>query len=496
MTSRHFHSKYRKIIRQELCWDWERQDIIRSLNVHDCPVEMSLSEEELLKCPMCKRFYNDPICLPCGHSLCAVCLQALLTDQNAAGTAPGETISCLVCGLSVSNSALEISQCPRNIALRKLCEYLTNSATDSVHSESMEDATFEVIFCDEHDDRQAIERFCLICRKLICATCAERNTTHAGHAIVSLSEGDNPADVCRRVVQYCEDAIAATRERLKVNQAHLDDVRNCNDLTGKAFRLLESNVASVLQGVFRRRDKQFQEAYKDAEIGCTEEGRILKTRLASTETFRTKLTSLSSQGRVPRLSEMHRALRHLGTTPAGVGTVSDHAPDSFSSKLTEDLNEVLDQCVELLLRMKCQFPGAEVVSKVELEASAKNSSIFEKGDEVKLNFETSIGRIDTSSPISHDHPFFSEFLNHEFPARKENEIDERNSEDFVYKNSPGDKVNLLTDGKTGEEYYVELDEALDVKSLSENSRSHSTKSVNNSTSRETSDDSLPEVNFL
>lgn len=464
---------------------------------------MSLSEEELLKCPVCKRIYNDPICLPCGHSVCAVCLEAPFTNQNAAGPSPtpSETVFCLVCGLSVPNSALEISgQYPRNIALQNLCEYLTKSATDSVHSESMEEATsVEVIFCDEHDE-QVIERFCLICRKLICATCAETNTAHVGHATVPLSEEDNLADVCRRVVQYCEDDIAATRERLQANEAHRDKVRNCIDLTGRAFRLLENNVTIVLQGEFWRGNKQCQVAYRDAEISCAEEGRILKTRLASSEIFRRKLTSPSEDDRVPRLSEIHHALWHLGATPDdGFGTVSDKALDSCSSKLTEELNTVLDQCAERLLKMKSPW------------ASAQNSSVFEKGAEdeaAKLptkrtrQFETSIGRIDTSSPFSHDDPSFSEFsfsqfLDTEFPG-KENGIDERNGEDFVRKSDTGDKVNLLTDEKTGEVYYVELDEALDVKNLSENSRSRSIKnSVNNSTASETSDDSsLPEVSFL
>ncbi|XP_019721375.1 tripartite motif-containing protein 35-like [Hippocampus comes] len=114
---------------------------------------MSSCVTDDLRCPVCLGVFDDPVILPCSHSVCRACVQQwwkLKGDQN-----------CPVC-----LKWCHLSDPPTNLALRNLCETLSAAS-----GESNDICTLQ---------KENHKLFCLDHQKLVCFVCRDEKI-HAGH---------------------------------------------------------------------------------------------------------------------------------------------------------------------------------------------------------------------------------------------------------------------------------------------------------------------------
>ncbi|XP_064189780.1 E3 ubiquitin-protein ligase TRIM35-like isoform X1 [Anguilla rostrata] len=148
--------------------------------------------EEELTCPVCHRIYEDPLLLPCSHTLCRQCLQQCWSRQIQ---------RCPVCRQQSSE------QPHRNLALRNLCEAFkggggrstapTTAAAAAASAPSTEPgeavrtarrwripARAEEL-CSLHQERHKL--FCLEDQEPICVVC-QASVKHQNHTLRPVKE--------------------------------------------------------------------------------------------------------------------------------------------------------------------------------------------------------------------------------------------------------------------------------------------------------------------
>nr|XP_032834978.1 E3 ubiquitin-protein ligase TRIM13-like [Petromyzon marinus] len=166
-------------------------------------------EEDLL-CPVCFSLFEDPRSLPCAHTFCRPCLEAIFEQAGLGGGAvrakrPGAAPPrCPACQRPVE--AEEARLVPANYALAAVLETFRRGRRAGTHEHP----------CHEHPSQPA-SMFCSCERLLVCVRCIAPGGPHAGHAFDSperaavrewaqldalaerLDAGDKWADVRRRI---------------------------------------------------------------------------------------------------------------------------------------------------------------------------------------------------------------------------------------------------------------------------------------------------------
>ncbi|CAH1244215.1 TRIM2 [Branchiostoma lanceolatum] len=139
-------------------------------------------DEEFLTCPVCKGLYEDPKLLPCFHTFCRKCVEAVANNSG------GTKFKCPVCRSDV------VLPCPAfsggvdklksNFYINKLLDIrkLRQSKTSQVLCQ----------MCESHTQAAAV---CGDCIKMLCNNCvtAHRNTKELqNHSIITLYDLENP----------------------------------------------------------------------------------------------------------------------------------------------------------------------------------------------------------------------------------------------------------------------------------------------------------------
>lgn len=135
----------------------------------------SFSEEDF-SCPVCFEIFRDPVLMQCSHSACKVCLEQYWEAKGSR--------ECPVCRKRSS-----LSQLPKNLALRNLCEtfLLERSQRSSPLSE---------IVCSLHSEE--FKLFCLDDKELVCVVC-QTSRKHTDHKYCPIDEA---ATGCKVNIKY------------------------------------------------------------------------------------------------------------------------------------------------------------------------------------------------------------------------------------------------------------------------------------------------------
>ena len=126
---------------------------------------MDSQSEADLSCPVCHDIFKDPVVLTCSHSFCRDCLQRWWTQKQVK--------ECPVC-----KERPLVSDPPRNLALKNLCESFVLKRDQRASAESEPR-------CSLHGEK--LKLFCLDHQQPVCLVCLH-SATHTGHRFTPVSE--------------------------------------------------------------------------------------------------------------------------------------------------------------------------------------------------------------------------------------------------------------------------------------------------------------------
>ena len=116
--------------------------------------------DNLLDCKICFRIYNEvkkPIMLPCGHTFCSSCVQALSPEEGF----------CPTCRKDIKT---EFQQLPVNFAFLELALAIGKNINSSSASEEDKKTFTSDSFCMNHDN-QVIVYWCKTSEEWLCEIC-------------------------------------------------------------------------------------------------------------------------------------------------------------------------------------------------------------------------------------------------------------------------------------------------------------------------------------
>lgn len=125
------------------------------------------SVKDELTCSICREVWQEPITLPCQHSLCRQCLAQLLKNTV---TREGEHVPCPECRSPFCRmDEYELAEVPTNFKLAEIVRKLQGHASNGGVS------------CAEHAKPFSV--YCVQCQASLCTQCI---TSHKGHSMGAL----------------------------------------------------------------------------------------------------------------------------------------------------------------------------------------------------------------------------------------------------------------------------------------------------------------------
>ena len=168
--------------------------------------------DQLTKCPMCDRTFDDPRTLPCLHSFCLACLEA----QKAGALTPSSDLRCHTCRVPFTPPAVG-----------GVGAYTCSAFIDSLvkAARANQGDVNRVIRCDFCENEDATMH-CVECSENFCPTCSnghhksKMSSTHRQIPLEEALSGNTPAiriPRCQRHVVFeidsycktCDEAICA-----------------------------------------------------------------------------------------------------------------------------------------------------------------------------------------------------------------------------------------------------------------------------------------------
>uniref|UniRef100_A0A8C4BJ44 RING-type E3 ubiquitin transferase n=1 Tax=Denticeps clupeoides TaxID=299321 RepID=A0A8C4BJ44_9TELE len=131
--------------------------------------------ESELTCPICLELFEDPLLLPCAHSLCFSCAHRILVS-HCSTSKPLESISafqCPTCRYVITLSHRGLEGLKRNVTLQNIIDRFQKASVSGPNSpnESRRPRPLvECQFCDQEPPREAVKT-CVTCEVSYCDRC-------------------------------------------------------------------------------------------------------------------------------------------------------------------------------------------------------------------------------------------------------------------------------------------------------------------------------------
>ncbi|KAG8137365.1 hypothetical protein E2320_004618 [Naja naja] len=158
--------------------------------------------ESELTCPICLELFEDPLLLPCAHSLCFNCAHRILVSQCATNESV-ESITafqCPTCRYVITLSQRGLDGLKRNVTLQNIIDRFQKASVSGPNSpsETRRERAFDsnsmsssekvlCQFCDQDPAQEAVKT-CVTCEVSYCEECLK--TTHpnkkpfTGHRLI------------------------------------------------------------------------------------------------------------------------------------------------------------------------------------------------------------------------------------------------------------------------------------------------------------------------
>ncbi|TSK17841.1 E3 ubiquitin-protein ligase Midline-1 [Bagarius yarrelli] len=238
--------------------------------------------ESELTCPICLELFEDPLLLPCAHSLCFNCARRILVSHCTSGE-PADTIcafQCPTCRYAISLSPQRgLDALKRNVTLQNIIDRVQRASTSATlllsssgHSSpsdsslgAMTTATApssptEVVQCQfcEQEPPQSAVKTCVTCEVSYCEECLR--ATHpnkkpfTGHRLIEPMPDSHLRGLqCleheeEKVNMYCVTDEQLICSLCKLVGRHRDhQVAALNERYEKLKQMLDSNLSSLIK---------------------------------------------------------------------------------------------------------------------------------------------------------------------------------------------------------------------------------------------------------
>ncbi|KAL7859134.1 hypothetical protein SRHO_G00142810 [Serrasalmus rhombeus] len=204
----------------------------------------ALPEDDLL-CPVCRDIFNDPVILPCSHSVCKTCLQRFWEAK--------ESRECPVCRRR-STKVDPLS----NLVLKNLCESFLESRSQrsSAGSEGL---------CVLHNEK--LKLFCLDDQQPVCVVC-QTSKNHKNHEL-------SPTD---EAVTDFKNKLKSALEPLQKNLKVLQKAKQDYDQTATHIKTQAQHTERQIKEEFEKLH-QFLREEEAARIAALKEEEEQKSQM-------------------------------------------------------------------------------------------------------------------------------------------------------------------------------------------------------------------------
>ncbi|XP_073769419.1 E3 ubiquitin-protein ligase Midline-1 isoform X2 [Danio rerio] len=228
--------------------------------------------ESELTCPICLELFEDPLLLPCAHSLCFHCAHRILTSHCAAfdeSSKPPSAFQCPTCRYVITLDQQGLDGLKRNVTLQNIIERFQkaslsgpNSPTETRKqiSPSAMSSACEAVQCQfcEQDPPQEAVKTCVTCEVSYCQECLR--ATHpnkkpfTGHRLTEpvpdarLRGLACPEHGEEKVNMYCitdEQLICSLCKLVGHHREH--QVASLGERYDKLKQMLDSNLSNLIK---------------------------------------------------------------------------------------------------------------------------------------------------------------------------------------------------------------------------------------------------------
>ncbi|XP_073456678.1 probable E3 ubiquitin-protein ligase MID2 isoform X1 [Aquarana catesbeiana] len=228
--------------------------------------------ESELTCPICLELFEDPLLLPCAHSLCFSCAHRILVSGNSSSdlVEPVTAFQCPTCRYVISLNHRGLEGLKRNITLQNIIDRFQKASLSGLNSPSEDhrDKIYKSVpimateripcqFCEVEPPRDAVKT-CITCEVSYCDRCLR--ATHpnkkpfTSHRLVEpIPDAHFRGLVClehenEKVNMYCasdDQLICALCKLVGRHREH--QVASLSDRFEKLKQTLESNLTSLVK---------------------------------------------------------------------------------------------------------------------------------------------------------------------------------------------------------------------------------------------------------
>ncbi|KAG7463739.1 hypothetical protein MATL_G00179920 [Megalops atlanticus] len=230
--------------------------------------------ESELTCPICLELFEDPLLLPCAHSLCFSCAHRILVS-HCASNEPVESISafqCPTCRYVITLNQRGLEGLKRNVTLQNIIDRYQkasvsgpNSPSETRRERPLFDGTamsspserVQCQFCEQDPPQEAVKT-CVTCEVSYCEECLR--ATHpnkkpfTGHRLIEpLPDSHLRGLMClehedEKVNMYCVTDEQLICSLCKLVGRHRDhQVASLSDRYEKLKQALDSNLSNLIK---------------------------------------------------------------------------------------------------------------------------------------------------------------------------------------------------------------------------------------------------------
>ncbi|XP_033264733.1 probable E3 ubiquitin-protein ligase MID2 isoform X5 [Orcinus orca] len=228
--------------------------------------------ESELTCPICLELFEDPLLLPCAHSLCFSCAHRILVSSCSSGESvePITAFQCPTCRYVISLNHRGLDGLKRNVTLQNIIDRFQKASVSGPNSpsESRRERTYRPSsamsseriacqFCEQDPPRDAVKT-CITCEVSYCDRCLR--ATHpnkkpfTSHRLVEPVPDTHLRGITcldhenEKVNMYCVSDDQLICALCKLVGRHRDhQVASLNDRFEKLKQTLEMNLTNLVK---------------------------------------------------------------------------------------------------------------------------------------------------------------------------------------------------------------------------------------------------------
>jgi len=116
--------------------------------------------DDITECPICKEVCTDPRVLPCVHTYCLKCIEALSKDKP-----PGDKLACPLCRKAFTLPSSGVSDLPKNFFVANYVQMKELSGAETSHCEACSGGGVA--------EKKVATFYCFECQQKLCQICEE-----------------------------------------------------------------------------------------------------------------------------------------------------------------------------------------------------------------------------------------------------------------------------------------------------------------------------------